>query len=380
MAERILLIADADSFWTRRYIENVLAPAGWATVLFPIYGWSGSHADFFAKQGVTVYQDRHTLPVIRHIPRVRMWVRIAANAASLKALGPFHAVHCHYLSTRDLALGHRVARRFSAPLVATFWGSDLLRATAGELRGMRPFLTRCKAISVFNPDHVNRLRTLYGDEVAAKTRVLDFGEVVFPCIDQVHATMDSAAVKSSFGIPADRLTVCIGSSASEAQQQLPALEALMQLDEATLSRLAIVLQHTYCHDDPANEQQVQTLAASLPCQTVVLTEFLNDMESARLRCACDVYLHTIRTDAFSSSLKESLYAGARVAYGGWLSYPTLSELQLDVRRFAAFDQLPGLIHAALDGSWQPLTEDERRRLGGICKWDSLASQWLEMYR
>ncbi|MBQ8150377.1 MAG: hypothetical protein IJ041_07645, partial [Clostridia bacterium] len=96
-------------------------------------------------------------------------------------------------------------------------------------------------------------------------------------------------------------------------------------------------------------------------------------------CAADVYLHTIRTDAFSSSMKEYLYAGARVAYGRWLAYPTLSELRLPVQSFAGFEDLPELIRNALDGQWQPLTDEERQRLGSICKWECLRPRWLALY-
>ena len=96
--KRILMIADADSFWTRRLMEHLLLPAGYELVLFPIWGDGGKYADFYRANGVTVYHDRHTLPVIRHIPRLRMWARIALDARDLKRLGPFDIVHNHYLS------------------------------------------------------------------------------------------------------------------------------------------------------------------------------------------------------------------------------------------------------------------------------------------
>lgn len=376
---RILLIGDPDSLWIKRYVENVLHPAGWHTVIYPIYGWKGGYGEAYARMNTIIDKDEHRLPVIGRIPKVRMWARICANAASLKALGPFDAIHCHYLLVADLALGQVMARQQNAPLVATFWGSDLLRAEESALRRMAKGLSQCRRISVFNQEHVERIRQLYGEETAAKTVVLDFGEVVFPCIDKVEAQGGRAAAKAHWGIDENQLVVCVGSSASKAQQQLPALEAIAQLDEATLSRITLILQHTYAHDDIGNERKVQTFAKSLPCETLILTDFLNDMESAYLRCAADVYLHPITTDAFSTSMKEYLYAGARVAYGGWLTYPALSELDLPVRQFADFDALPSLLQDALENRWQPLTRQQRDRLGSICKWENLAPQWLGLY-
>lgn len=377
--KRMLLIGDPDSLWIKRYIENVLHPAGWETVVYPIYGWKGGHREEYAGMGVTIDEGHHTLPVLGRIPKVRMWAKVYACAAALKKLGPFDAVHCHYLSVVDLALGRVMARQQGAPLAATFWGSDLLRTDEATLRRMGRYLRACHRLTVFNPEHVDRIRRLYGDEMAKKTLVLDFGEGVFPWIDKISGEGGGKAAKEHLGIGEDRLTVCIGSSASESQQQLPALRAIAAMDEKILRRLTIILQHTYAHDDPANEEQVQNLLRSMPCENLILTDFLNDEESAYLRCAADVYLHTIRTDAFSSSMKEYLYAGARVAYGRWLAYPTLSELRLPVQSFAGFEDLPELIRNALDGQWQPLTAEEQQRLGSICKWECLRPRWLALY-
>lgn len=380
MSKRILLICDPDSVFIKRYVENVLHPAGWQTVIYPIYGWGGGYRDAYAGMEVTIYTDKHKPSLWERIPKVRMWARVAAHAAALKALGPFDAVHCHYLSVVDLALGRMVAKQHSASFVATFWGSDLLRTEESILRRMKPFLQACNAVTVFNPENVQLLEKLYGKAVADKAVTLDFGAPVLDCIDTCLGGEGRDGAKAQLGVAPGRTTICIGSSASEAQQQLPALRALATLDADTLRKITILLQHTYCHDDPDNEQKVQAFARSMePCQTIVLTHFLNDTESATLRCATDIYLHTIRTDSFSDAMKECLYAGAKVAYGSWLSYPTFAELSLPVRSFDRFADLPALVREALADTWQPLNPEERQRLAALFRWSSLAPQWLRLY-
>jgi hypothetical protein len=91
---------------------------------------------------------------------------VYARAAALKKLGPFDAVHCHYLSVVDLALGRVMARQQGAPLAATFWGSDLLRTEEATLRRMGRYLQACDRLTVFNPEHVDRIRRLYGEDIA----------------------------------------------------------------------------------------------------------------------------------------------------------------------------------------------------------------------
>ena len=41
MSRRILLIADIDNVYTKRYAERVLLPDGWEIVLFPIWEPNG---------------------------------------------------------------------------------------------------------------------------------------------------------------------------------------------------------------------------------------------------------------------------------------------------------------------------------------------------
>ena len=203
-----------------------------------------------------------------------MWARIALNARDLKRLGPFDIVHNHYLSQRDLALGRLVARRFHAHWACSFWGSDLLRASPLALRRMRPYLRLCDAISVHSELNRTMIRRVYGEEIAQKTTLLYFGQTGYADIDRARERFTPAQCRARFGIAPDRFVVCVGYSASSAQQQLEVLEALQLLPAERLRRMTLVLQQTYGENDPAYVARTRELAGRLPCQTVVLTQFL----------------------------------------------------------------------------------------------------------
>ena len=249
--KRLLLIGDPDSLWVQRYVENVLHPAGWQTVIYPIYGWKGGHREAYARTNATVDAGGRSLPVLGRIPKVRMWAGILANAAALTKLGPFDAVHCHYLSVTDLALGCVMAKRMRIPLAATFWGSDLLRAEPGTLARMKKYLARCSVLTVFNPEHVERIRTLYGDAMAQKTRVLDFGEGVFPHIDRVLAEGGrEAAMKLMNSLKLAQIVVhvadvrtCVLHPASMTHRQLSEAEQIAAGVSPDLIRVSVGIEH-----------------------------------------------------------------------------------------------------------------------------------------
>lgn len=376
---KILLIADSDALWTKRAVEYLLLPAGYEIVIFPIWGHKGQFDNFYREHGVTVYRDPHRLPVIRHIPRVRMWARIALNARDLAKYGPFDVVHNHYLSQRDLALGLRVSRRFHARWVCTFWGSDLLRASDRALRQMLPYLRRCDRLTACNERMRDKLRQSCGEELYQKTRMTIWGQDGFAAIDRVLSTETREDCRAHYGIRPGNYVVSIGYSADNAQHQLEVVEALSALPKENLSHMTLVLQQTYVKRDPAYMERVRQAAEALPCQAVVLRDFLDLTETARLRLCADLFILAISTDAFAASMQEYLYAGAVFLMGDWLGYPQLDELGIPINRFHEYKELPALVQQAMNGKLQRSTDEQRALLPAHYSWDAVHKDWLGLY-
>lgn len=381
MSKRILLISDAGSFWTKRYIENLLLPEGWEVVLFPIWEQHGRFDAYYAENGITVYHDRHRLPLIRHIPRLRMWARIAANVRALAKLGPFAVIHNHYLSQRDLALGQALRRRNpNARWVCSFWGSDLMRQTGVELSRMKRYLAACDHITVHSSLHVQKIAKVFGDAFAQKTALVYFGQTVYHDIDRVRATHSKAACKAHFGLPVDKPVVCLGYNASPTHKHLELLKGLRTLPAETLNDWSLVLQMTYGSKDDSYFDTVREAAEAMPCHTLVLTEFMDGTQSATLRLAADAFVLAIPTDAFSASLQEYLYAGAQVLRAKWLRYPQLEELGIETTEFAELAQVPELLTQALTRALSPQEKEKREMLKHKYSWATVREGWLSLYR
>ena len=376
---KILLIADSDALWTKRAVEYLLLPAGYEIVIFPIWGHKGQFDDYYREHGVTVYRDPHRLPVIRHIPRVRMWARIALNARDLAKYGPFDVVHNHYLSQRDLALGLRVSRRFHARWVCTFWGSDLLRASDRALRQMLPYLRRCDRLTACNERMRNKLLQSCGEELYQRTRMTIWGQDGFAAIDGILSNETREDCRAHYGIRPGNYVVSIGYSADNAQHQLEVVEALSALPKENLSHMTLVLQQTYVKRDPAYMERVRQAAEALPCQAVVLRDFLDLTETARLRLCADLFILAISTDAFAASMQEYLYAGAVFLMGDWLGYPQLDELGIPINRFHEYKELPALVQQAMNGKLQRSTDEQRALLPAHYSWDAVRKDWLGLY-
>ena len=380
MKQRILMIADSDGQWTKRYIEHLLLPQGYEVVLFPIWGDHGKFMDFYRESGVTVYEDKHTLPFVRHIPKLRMWVRIACNAAALSKLGPFHVIHNHYLSRRDLALGKAIRKRFStAKWIASFWGSDLLRGNPRHRAQMKPYLKDCDAITIHSALQFDVIEQFYGKAAREKTALVYFGQTVYQDIDRVRKMAAQAECKSHFGIDPARKVLCIGYNASPAQHQINILNALETLPEETLKNLTLILQMTYGSGGEAYLSAVKEAAHALPSETLILTEFMDGTQSAYLRLAADAFILAIETDSFSASLQEYLYAGAKVMTAAWLSYPQLQALSIETTPFDSYEEIPALLDPLLNAPLSPEQSLCRSKLPSHYSWDAVKDAWLKLY-
>ena len=110
------------------------------------------------------------------------------------------------------------------------------------------------------------------------------------------------------------------------------------------------------------------LAGRLPCQTVVLTQFLGPEDSAMLRLSADVFILAIRTDAFSASMQEYLYAGACVLKGACAGLSQLEDMGIELESFRDFADIPALVARAMDGALTGLAPGQRALFPRLYSW------------
>jgi len=90
-------------------------------------------------------------------------------------------------------------------------------------------------------------------------------------------------------------------------------------------------------------------------------------------------VQSIKTDAFSASMQEYLYAGACVLKGAWLNYPQLGDMNITLNEFSQFDEIPALVEKAMDGEIHGLTDKERALFPKLYSWDAVRESWLKMF-
>ena len=206
---------------------------------------------------------------------------------------------------------------------------------------MLPYLRRCDRLTACNERMRDKLRQSCGEELYQKTRMTIWGQDGFAAIDGILSNETREDCRAHYGIRPGNYVVSIGYSADNAQHQLEVVESLSALPKETLSHMTLVLQQTYVKRDPAYMERVRQAAEALPCQTVVLRDFLDLTETARLRlCA---------------------------------------ELGIPINRFHEYKELPALVQQAMNEKLQRSTDEQRALLPAHYSWDAVHKDWLGLY-
>jgi len=150
------------------------------------------------------------------------------------------------------------------------------------------------------------------------------------------------------------------------------------MDKEIWKDVCFVLPMTYGNIEDGYIDSIKVLLNKIGCEYQLITNFLSDIDVAKLRLATDVFIHAQTTDAFSASVLEYLFAGAVVINPKWISYEELRDLGIEYIEYSNFDELPEIIEQLLDSEIN-VFESNRIKLESLSSWASVKEKWLALY-
>lgn len=374
---KVLLVSDASSIWTARYIDQVLLRYGIEVVILTSFPPSGDHIQTYHDPKVEVVEQAPVFGLFSKIPFVRGVSRRVRTARMVRSYGPFDFVHVHLLLVSSVKLAFRCAHP-RVPVLLSYWGSDLLRANAMRLHRLRGPLRRSAIVTVSSAAMLDAFRSVYSD-LKIEPREIPFGLDLLPVIDSLRLD-NGGAVADGLTIPVSGKTVVtVGYNGRSEQQHLMVLTALSGLDRESLRNIHVVVPMTYGTTE-SYVREVEGALSGLPCSSQVLRTHLGPSEQAKLCLATDLFIHAQTTDALSASLQEFLYAGATVLNAAWLSYPELAEDGVVMYSFSSWEELTDRVYDYLGrGELGPDAEMLNRTAISKRSWEHMAPLWSALY-
>jgi len=402
---RVLLVGSADSIWLKKYVDNIGDDSG---IDFSVLS-SNNHmfAEFYREKNVYIYtapfSQNSTLKEasggeakaggrksIREIVKSiipdflskRIYYYLVSRRVKkfLMSQDRFDVVHFHYVSEDSDLIYYNSVKKYNTRIILTYWGSDLLRNDKHKSnKGIRK---RADSIVCLSDKLAARYLSLYGEGDRNKLKTIGFGISGYDYIDRVYNENRRLDTKKLLTLPKNKLHLAVGYNASEAQQHVSVIRAIARLPKEYKEELHLILQLSYGKSQDCSYYDLinQELENS-GCSWSIINEFLDDYNSALLRCEIDIFVHAQVTDSLSASMLEYLYAGAVVINGSWLDYPMLSALEKKCLSFDDFDSLTGLLESTMRGfhGREKMSASDKKRLRSINSWQSVRSAWLGLY-
>lgn len=369
---KILIIGNADSIWVKEYCKKVLIP-----VCYSVDILSKNNARFeqyYQKNNVNVIKI--DCPVVyNHLGKGKFFRYIK----NLFVDREYDVVHVQFSSRYNLRIANML-RKKCRYIVATFWGSDLLRSNRLQHVEMFLYLRRTKDIILLTDNMLEYFKNTILKIFLKKTKVLDFGVSNLSTLNQLNGAKEREKCKEILNFPIDKYIIGIGYNRSKGQQHLEVLEAMYYLPESIRNRCHFVLQMTYGEKDNDYLAKIQELLKTLQVGYSVFDNYMTDEDVCFLRNATDIYINAQITDALAATINEYLYSETIVINPTWVNYSELDNLGMKYISYASINELPAIIEKIIMGELEISDlEFNRKQIWNAYSWEVRKDAWLALY-
>lgn len=377
---KILIVGDAGSVFIKQFIEYVLLDNSKNTiVLLSEYSINEDYRKFYEENGVLIEpliisKNRFlsSIPKLRSSYGNVLWCDYIRKKYAF-----FDLIHVHGLNCSRGNIGIYL-KNITKKLVITVWGDEIFRKTKGTLKAYQKYYNRADVITLSTTDMYKAFCAAYGDKYNHKISMNKFAIGLLDTIDYLKKEKSRKDLCLEFGIldPSKKI-VFVGHNGREAQRHIEITRALKMLPVKVRKEITLLYTMTYGVKNEAYMRTLQTEIDCLGCDYVILREFLNEEKTAKLRCVCDVMLHAQKTDAFSASLMESLYAGAIIINGSWLIYNDLPQSRNRFVEYDTLEELPVKLVDVLDNfeGYKNRFIDNQEIIRSICSREYTTRDW-----
>jgi|GEM_PF-904807 len=223
--------------------------------------------------------------------------------------------------------------------VGAVWGSDFYRRKKGDDSLFKAF-DRCDRVLVATDEMENDILAVYPLS-PKKIRKCMFGLEPLETLFKMSGT-SVPLNKKMFGFEEKAFVITCGHNASQFQEHLKIIDQLIENQLELPPSYILVFPVTY----GGSKNYILKIKDKLQKSGLkhkLIEEYLTDEKIALLRLATDIFIQVQKTDAFSGSMREHLFAQNIVITGDWLPYQSLSNEGIYFKTISDLNQLGGMV-------------------------------------
>lgn len=321
---------------------------------------------------------RFLLPLLK-IPKIRGVISDLFRKNIILSLAKkYQVVDIHFFSTfYDKIIPQMKA--LSMRIKVTVWGNDFYGLSAERTEQQRPLygLVDCIQIATqkMSSDFLEKF-----PEYSSKIRFAHFGIQQFKLLKDLDNIEGLNNYRHEFEISSEQIIIACGYNGSKSQQHSIIIDSISKLPSYLKSGIFLLLQMTY-GSTPKYIKDTKNQLERAGLSYKLITEYLTLEKVAKLRLLTDITINIQKTDAFSASIQESIFAGNVIIAGDWLPYNHFEDNGIYLVK-TNIEGLTSKIKTCLDQftSFKARCSYNREKINCFSSWGNSLKDWVSIYR
>ena len=310
--------------------------------------------------------------ILKFFNKIKKYILNKATLHSLEK--SYDIVNIHSMSPVIVMFWNDI-KKVADKKVITFWGSDFYRASNKQKDSYVTILDECDHIT-FTSQSMMEIFLKYYKHYFNKCSVVSFGLQTLDNIKD-NFPINKAQEKEYFSIN-NKITITIGYSAEERHRHLEIINQFISLSQEIQDNCMLLLPMTTGGEKYRNN--IEDILKKHKINYKVFKEYLSYEDNAKLKIASDIMINVQKTDQFSGSMQEALFAQNLVITGSWLPYKIIDDLNVFILKVDDIESLSGTIKEAielLDYKTNRL-EKNTEIIWNLSNWTKQEKLWVEL--
>lgn len=275
-------------------------------------------------------------------------------------------------------------RQKGKKIVASIWGSDLLRSELLEDKMRNLIYDSSDIITMTKTDlMVEKFLLKYPGNNNNKIQYIRYGSDIFNNLIELKLKYSKEQTKELIRIGNDKIIITVGYNSWESQRHIEIMKELLKTKEFFhfLDKIVFFFPLTYGSSSLYKEQLNRFLEDNnIPY--ITFEKYLTKEQVSLIRYSSDIFIHLSETDDFCSSFREYLFSQNIVITGKWFPYEELVKNGFFFHTIKSIDMLGNELVEVLKSYDQEKANtcinDEKLLM--YSDWDTIINEWISLYK
>lgn len=373
---RVLLFADANSYWTLSFVNNVLIRDDVELIVFSENLLQMPPLFYQQKEIQILSYSQEEKEIMRSLNKIKQNKIRKKYIKFIRKYGFFDVINVQFVKYSNVWMALQLAGE-NTKIVLSYWGSDLFRMPRFHLQRIKKLIKGVHYVTFDNIDLQTKFLKEYGKVFQGEFECAYFGLPILDNIDVLLKNKSKTIIKNEMGIDEEQIIIAVGYNGIEPQQHFKVLQSIERLPERLKEKIVIFLQMTYGGTSEYRERVIAQAKKTVGNVKTFL-ETLSDEEVAKIRLATDIYINAQTTDAFSGSVCENFYCANLVVNASWLKYEELEKYNVTYLEFDDFVSLSMILEEYLEGKISVSTLENKEKIEKLRSWKYCKEKWNQI--